>query len=429
MRILMLTSSYPKYPGETTAPFIEEIASALALQGHVVHLVAPYHPDVQRDPIERGVALHFYRYAPHPALNVWGYAQSLVGDVDVKRQTLAAAPFALAGSMKGLLDVLGYTPIVTYHPQQRFDIVHAHWAIPNGPPAAFAAWWKNFPLVVSLHGSDVYLAEKHWAIRTTAALTLRAAAAVTACSSDLMQRGIRLGARAEHSMVIPYGINPDEFCPNPAAKYQVCAELGIDVASVTNGKVNIPMVLAMGRLVHKKGFGVLLEAWAHLLQAIPNARLVVVGYGDLRQELEQQVQRLGIGERVYFTGQLEREKAALYMAATDVFALPIVRDQGTDGLPNVLLEAMSAGCAVVASDVAGVPDVIEHEKHGLLVPERDPKALAEAISRLLYHPKLANQLGMAARQRIEANLTWDTTADQFEQVYAQVIERRTTKTH
>ncbi len=420
MRILMLTSSYPKYAGETTAPFIEEIASALALRGHVVHLVAPYHPELRREPIERGVALHFYRYAPHPSLNVWGYAQSLLGDVDVKQQTLAAAPFALAGSVKGLLDVMGYTPVVTYHPQQRFDIVHAHWGIPNGPPAAFAAWWKNFPLVVSLHGSDVYLAEKHWAIRATAALTLRAAAAVTACSSDLLRRGIMLGAHPEHSQVIPYGIDPEEFCPNPQAKPQVCAELGI--------AHDAPLVLAMGRLVYKKGFGVLLDAWAHGLQAQPHAHLVLVGYGDLRSELEQQAAQLGIREQVHFTGQLEREQAATYMAAADIFALPIVRDQGTDGLPNVLLEAMSAGCAIVASDVAGVPDVIEGETNGLLVPDRDPVALAAAITRLLLDPDLTARLGAAARQRIEAELTWDTTADQFEQVYAQVIQERTTQT-
>jgi len=420
MRILMLTSSYPKYDGETTAPFIEEIASALALRGHVVHLVAPYHPEVRREAIERGVELHFYKYAPHPALNVWGYAQSLLGDTEVKKATLAAAPFALAGSVRGLLDVMGYTPFVTYHPQQRFDMVHAHWVIPNGPPAAFAAWWKRFPLVVSLHGSDIYMAEQHWPIATSAALTLRAAYAVTACSSDLAMRGMMLGARPQASYVIPYGINPEEFCPQPEARAKVCAELGV--------AEDTPLVFAIGRMVYKKGFNVLLDSWPQVLAQHPNALLVLAGYGDLRAELEQQAAHLGITERLVFTGQLERSRAAEYIAAATVFALPLVSDQGTDGLPNTLLEAMGTGRAIVASRVAGVPDVMEDEQDGLLIPDRDAPALADAVNRLLSDPALAEQLGANARHRIETELTWEHTAERFEQVYDDVIKGRTTQT-
>ncbi|NJM06715.1 glycosyltransferase family 4 protein, partial [Candidatus Gracilibacteria bacterium] len=91
MRVLMLTSSYPKYIGETTAPFIEEIAAGMAARGHTVDVLAPWHPELRRAPTERGVQLRFFRYAPHPALNIWGYAQSLHSDVAVKRRTLAAA--------------------------------------------------------------------------------------------------------------------------------------------------------------------------------------------------------------------------------------------------------------------------------------------------------------------------------------------------
>jgi glycosyltransferase involved in cell wall biosynthesis len=151
--------------------------------------------------------------------------------------------------------------------------------------------------------------------------------------------------------------------------------------------------------------------------------LVLVGYGDLRESLEQQAARLGIAQQVRFTGQLERQHAATYLAAADVFALPIVRDQGTDGLPNTLLEAMGTGRPVVASRVAGVPDVLTDGEHGLTVPERDPAALAAAIVRLLDDPALAGRLGAAARQRIEHELTWEHTAARFERVFEQARER------
>ena len=411
MRILMLASSYPKYPGETTAPFIEEIAAGVAARGHAVTLLAPWHPEIRRAPVERGVRLGFFRYAPHPALNIWGYAQALLSDTHIKRRALLAAPFALAAATLALLRTLA----AARRAGAPFDLVQAHWVLPNGPPAALAARAYGLPLVISLHGSDIYLAERSRAIATVAGVAFRSAAAVTACSADLRDRGVRLGARPATTMVIPYGVDIREFRPDEAARTAVRAELGLDDGA--------PLVLGLGRLVAKKGFGVLLDAWPQVLAHAPRATLCIVGYGDLRGPLEEQARRLGVATQVRFPGQLERRRAAAYMAAADVFALPIVRE-GVDGLPNVLLEAMGAGMPVVASRVAGVPDVIDDDVHGMIVPERDPAALAAAILRLITDRPFAEQLGRAARARVERELTWEKTCERFERVYREGIGKK-----
>jgi glycosyltransferase involved in cell wall biosynthesis len=221
MNICMLTSSYPKYPGETTAPFIEEIAAGLVRRGHSVHVVAPFHRDVRRAPVERGVHLHFFRYSPARALNVWGYAESLQADVGLKGAVLAAAPLALGAGMLELLRVTSVeqskgTPrdrSTLYALRSTFDLIHAHWVLPNGPPAAVVARLRGLPLVVSLHGSDVYLSERAAPLSLAAAATFRGAAAVTACSGDLRDRALRLGARASDVEVIPYGVDPAAFQP------------------------------------------------------------------------------------------------------------------------------------------------------------------------------------------------------------------------
>jgi glycosyltransferase involved in cell wall biosynthesis len=402
----MLTSSYPKYPGETTAPFIEEIAAGLVRRGHTVHVVAPFHRDVRRAPVERGVHLHFFRYSPTRALNVWGYAESLQADVGLKGAVLAAAPLAVGAGMLAMLKLSA---------RERFDLIHGHWVIPNGTPAALVARLRGLPLVVSMHGSDVYLAERAVPLSLTAAATYRAAGAITACSGDLRDRALRLGAPAERTSVIPYGVDVAAFQPDPGAGAAVRAELGLPAAT--------PLVLTVSRLVYKKGLTYLLDAWPQVLAAHPTAVLALAGYGDLRDELERRAHDLGIAASVRFPGQLERERTAQYISAADVDAVPSIRDQkgNVDGLPNALLEGMAAARPLVASRVAGIPDVITDGVHGLLTPERDPAAIAAAVNRLLADREFASRLGAAARERVVTELTWDQTAARFERAYAQAL--------
>ena len=122
-----------------------------------------------------------------------------------------------------------------------------------------------------------------------------------------------------------------------------------------------------------------------------------------------------------FPGALDREAAARALAAADVVAVPSVRDRAgnVDGLPNVLLEALAAGRPVVASRVAGIPDVVRDGENGLLVPERDPVALAAALLRLRREPETRTRLGAAARRTAETTLTWGAAVRAFEKAYAE----------
>ncbi len=406
MRVLMMASSFPKYAGEMTAPFIEEIAVAVAARGHEVHLVVPEHPELRREPIERGVHIHRYAYAPHPRLRVWGYAAALQNDVQMRFAALAVAPLALAA---------GWSCLRRLTAELRFDLIHAHWAIPNGVPAWLVALQRRLPLVVSTHGSDISVAERSAPVALLTRLVLRYAQAVTAPSSDLTTRAAAIGGPPQRLHVLPYCVHPDEFYPDPAAGARFRADHGIDPAT--------PVLFSIGRMVEKKGFIYLIQALPRLLEQYPAVRLLLAGYGPGRAELEAAAAALGVGHAVIFPGAVHRDQINAAFNAADIFVLPSVRDRSgnVDGLPNTLLEAMGAGRPLVASRIAGVPGVISDGQHGLLVPPASPAGLSQALLRLLADPALAAALGRAARQRVEAELTWERYAARLEQLYTKEI--------
>jgi glycosyltransferase involved in cell wall biosynthesis len=173
--------------------------------------------------------------------------------------------------------------------------------------------------------------------------------------------------------------------------------------------------MAMGRLVRKKGFATLLQAAPGVLAQHPGVRFVIAGAGDLDSELQALATSLGIQEQVLFTGNIPWDQTAAAMAMADVFVVPSVLDEAgnVDGLPNVLLEAMSAGRAIVASHVAGIPEAIKDGQTGWLVPQKDVPALTEAICATLSDAELRDRLGRAARAKITGEMTWTHTAERI----------------
>ena len=396
MNVLMVTSSYPKFPGDVTAPFVESIARSVAERGHAVDVVLPHHPDLRRDGVEP-VRFFPYRYAPLERWSLWGYAQSLRSDVRVRPAAWLLAP-AAAWALRSAAS--------TRLRETRYDVVHVHWVVPSAALILDIVRAHHAPLVVSLHGSDVFLAERLAPARALARRALRGAGAVTACSGDLRDRAIRLGAAPERTRTVPYGVDADAFSPDlPSAGFR--SRLGVPEGAL--------LVLALGRLVEKKGFASLVDAAAQ----VPGVRVVIAGDGDLRGELENQARAQGAP--VTFTGALDRADAARALAAADVVAVPSVVDRAgnVDGLPNVLLEGLASGRAVVATRVAGIPDVVEDGVNGLLVPPDDAPALAAALRRLAADPQARARLGQEARRRALLGLTWRSAGRAFEECYAQ----------
>lgn len=417
MELLFLTQTYPRVPGDTTGPFIRDLARALVRRGDRVTVLTPHAPGIRPSWDDDGVAVETFRYAPE-RFELLGYSRSLAKDERARPGAALVTPLYLAAAARAVGEVLGEKPV---------DLVHAHWVVPNGPPAAWALRGKRgetVPLAIGLHGSDVFMAEKPL-VRSLVGRVLARTELLTGCSPELVDRVAALGFPAERSRVIPYGVDVEQFAPvwegDGSGRERWRRELGIPD--------DAPVLLGVGRMATKKGFHVLLDALPALLERFGDLHLVLAGGGDREAEFRRRTDALpdAGGARVHYPGSVTRDRLPDLYRAADVFTLPAVHDPAgnVDGLPNVILEAMASGLPVVASEISGIPLAVEHDRTGLLVPEKDPDALRGALEELLADRARAERLGRAGRGKATARLTWDAVAARYREGYEAALATST----
>ncbi len=347
-----------------------------------------------------GVDVATFRYAPE-RYEVLGYGRTLEADERVRGTAKLVTPLYGIGLRQAMRRLLA---------RERFDLVHAHWIVPNGLIAAAAV--GETPLAIGLHGSDVFLAEKP-GLRTLARRTLARSRLLTGCSPELVERVRALGFPAERSRVIPYGVDVTTFAPDPERRGIWRAKLGVPERA--------PLLLGVGRMATKKGFQVLLEALPGLFAARPDAHVVLAGAGDLWERFAA----LGAQwpGRLHLPGKVLRDTLPDLFRAADLFVLPAVHDAlgNVDGLPNVILEAMASGLPVVASGISGIPLAVADGQTGRLVPEKDPEKLLAAVLELLGDPGLARAMGESGRRKAETELTWDAIAARYREGYTAAL--------
>ncbi len=391
MRILAVTLGYPKELGDSTAPFIDAIVRGLVQRGHEVDVVLPHHPEF-RYPDGNGVRFFPYRYSPSARLSPWGFGQTFSATTRVRAQVVALLPAIVLSLRRAVARRLAAQP---------YDVVHAHWVLPNGWAAFSVANEAEVPVVVTVHGTDVAIAEGNRLLARAARGTFGRVAAVTATSENLRQRAIALDADPRKTATTYIGVDTGLFAPRQASS---------EMRDFLGGRDGDLLVVSVGRLARVKGFEYLIEA-ASRLQRVTFA---IVGDGELRPELERLVE--ASPGRVALVGAMSHDRVADAFAAADVVVVPSVVDSRgrVDATTSTALEALASGRPLIASNVGGIAEVVRDDDNGLLVPEKDPVALAAAIERLRAEPELRERLSGRAREFALERLGWDAAIDAFE---------------
>ncbi len=246
----------------------------------------------------------------------------------------------------------------------------------------------------------IYLFLEQFLIRWTDAI-------ICVANSDLQLALDHNLADRDKVSVIANGINAKQFkAPKESRKTR------------RPGKRRTTIIGTIGRLHEQKGHRYLIQATAEIVKQLNHAEIRIIGDGNLRTELELQAQTLGLQDVVRFMGS--RTDISFQLAQMDLFVLPSL----WEGMPFVLLEAMCAGIPIVATDVDGVSEILEHGKDSLLVPPRDPQSLAKAIVSLLGNKRLARTFARNALDKISERFDVKEMVTQTERVYRVVIQSK-----
>jgi glycosyltransferase involved in cell wall biosynthesis len=311
--------------------------------------------------------------------------------------TLRRVVWQTSPEIKSLLMALLLFPKSVYFAwllkDKQVDHIHAHFVWLNAVSAQVAADLLGLPISLHAHAWDIFRRNPECVRRQ-----IQLATCVITVSEYHRQF---LTSLIEHLpldiRIVHYGLNPNEF-----------------IRTIPNPNNPIVQILSVGRLVEKKGFEYLIEACKILDNRGIPYRCCIVGEGP-DQRINAMISEGGLHGNVTMVGAKNITEIIVYYQMSDFFVLPCVvaRSGDRDGMPNVLLEAMAMQLPVITTPVTGNTELIQDGVNGLLVPERDPVALADAIQRLISDPGLRMELGAAGRQTILTGFDIRSTADQM----------------
>jgi glycosyltransferase involved in cell wall biosynthesis len=399
---LVLTSTFPKSLDDTTPPFVFQLCRYLLPLFDVTALTPATRNAPEADTLQ-GIKVRRFHY-------FWPRSLERLAD-GAMLENLGRSPWLyLQAPFVVLFELVAALRLAR---AMRPDVIHAHWFVPQGIVAVLVGRILRIPVVVTAHGADVYGLRGRLLDALRKAVASRCEA-VTVVSRDMAAALPQvMSRRGERPKVMPMGVDTQRFSVERA-----CREDSEQV------------VLFVGRLAKKKGVEYLIRAFPDVLARHPSARLVVVGDGPCRGELEALSSQLRLQDRVHFAGAQPPATLPRFYQSSRLFVGPsvVARSGDTEAFGLVFVEAMAAGCPVVGTAVGGIPEVVIAGRTGLLVEPESPASLAAAINRLLDSPAEAGRMGALAQRWARRKFDWRQVARGYAGVLAQAARRNGDRT-
>ncbi|HEY7806936.1 MAG TPA: glycosyltransferase [Croceibacterium sp.] len=391
-RLVSLATLYPNASAPRFGTFVARSLEALAARGD--WQVTAINP-IGVPPIRFGR----YRALAEAAVN------GIEHGVSVYRPMFTLIPRYGALFNPGLITRAVLPLARRLHAEEPFDLVDAQFFYPDGPAAERIAEALDLPLAIKARGADI----SYWGERLYALSQMRAAAreadVVLAVSEALANDMEALGFPGDKIRVHYTGLDRDLFHPldRIECRRHVAGHFGFELP------LGAPLLATVGALIPRKGQALVIRALARL----PEARLLLVGNGDDKADLQGLAGREGVAERVHFVGSLDHTLLPVVLSAADAMVLP----SASEGLANAWVEALACGCPLVISDAGGARELMTQPEAGRIVP-RDPAAIAEAVRGLLANPPDRDAVAATVEQ-----FSWPAHAQALDEIYSELVEK------
>lgn len=392
-KVLVLTSTFPRWAGDTNPPFVFELSRRLAKNLDIT-ILTPHFPGAKTYELMDGLKVYRYRYF-FPAFEKLADNGGILPTLKANKWYYITIPFFL------FFEIIATLKLVK---KIKPDIIHAHWIIPSGFAAYVNYLINKTPYMVTSHGGDIFgLQNKH--LIKLKKIVLRKAKSITVVSSAIKKEIIKIDPTLKSKInIIPMGVDSNLFNPN---KY----DKSLKEKYGTSG----PFLLFVGRLVEKKGIKYLIQAMAEILKKYPNTKLLVVGSGPLETELKNLTEKLQLSPSIIFTGAIQNIDLPKYYATADIFICPsiITEDGDREGLPVTLMEALASGCFVITTKTGGILDIIKNNITGFLIKEENYQSISKMVIKLLNIRKEQLYIKNNLRTLLASKYSWDNVTRKY----------------
>lgn len=400
--LLVFTSTFPRWPNDTDPPFVYELAKRLTDEFNV-YVLAPHYTGAKTHEHMDGVSVYRFRYFFEKYERLAG-ATGILPTLKTNKFYFILVPFFL---------VIGFLNLLKLLYKLRPDVVHSHWLIPQGFLTALAAKIFRTPFIVTVHGADLFALNNGY-LRWLKVFTVNCADKITIVSTAMLNQAQREFPSRDNFVLIPMGVDSNLF-KRPQRKTD---QLNIYPQALR--------VLFVGRITEKKGVQYLIEAATHLKMKNIDFQITIVGDGELRKELQEYVEKSGIGNFVKFLGAKPNHELPYIYAKHDLFVGPSIRTStgDTEGLGLTFVEAGMSGCVLIGTDVGGISDVIRDGKTGYLIPEKNSAAIAERITHVSQNRIAMQKLEEKCRKECVEKFDWQVISRQYSRLLMTIVNQR-----
>ncbi len=399
IKVLFLASSYPRDEHDVAAVFLRYFAESLVAQGDQVHVLAPA-DGKSATAIDGAITVHRFQYFPRRWQKL-AYGSGIMPNLSHSPWLWLQVPFYLVAMLWTLLRLLR---------REKFDLLHAHWILPQGLIGILAKTIHPIPLVTTAHGADAFAFKG----RLNSFIKRLVVSKSDAWTANTVATSSAVGD--------PMSTSPTRVIP-----------MGVDIGRFANGDRNALrpllaenefLLLFVGRLVEKKGVDDLLRALALLPADLkPRTRLWIVGDGERRVALEKAAVEWAIDKQVRFWGMVRNQDLPNFYAAADLFVAPSMeaRSGDSEGQGVVFLEAFAARLCVLATRSGGIDAVVRDRHSGILVRPNQPQEIAAAIEQLMGNAALRTALAANAYDEVKERYDWQHIAGEYDKLYREFI--------